>query len=57
MFEFNLQNKDVFPYVNAVIDTGIEQTFNSIGRYNKDIFLMASDQGLLYVMRRDSKSI
>ena len=39
------------PYVKALLNTGIEQTFNSIGRFNDDVFITCSDHGLLYLLQ------
>ena len=39
------------PYVEALIDTGIEQTFNSIGKFNDGVFIACSDKGLLYLIQ------
>ena len=39
------------PYVKTLFNTGIEQTFNSIGRFNDDIFITCSDHGLLYLLK------
>ena len=39
------------PYVKTLFNTGIEQTFNSIGRFNDDIFITCSDHGLLYLLQ------
>ena len=39
------------PYVRALLNTGIEQNFNSIGRFSKDTFITCSDQGLLYLLQ------
>ena len=39
------------PYIRALLNTGIEQTFNSIGRFNDDVFITCSDKGLLYLLQ------
>jgi len=39
------------PYIRALFNTGIEQTFNSIGRFNDDLFITCSDHGLLYLLQ------
>ena len=39
------------PYIKALINTGIEQTFNSIGRFNDDLFICCSDKGLIYLLQ------
>ena len=39
------------PYIRALLNTGIEQTFNSIGRFNDDVFITCSDHGLLYLLQ------
>lgn len=39
------------PYVRALLNTGIEQNFNSIGRFSKETFITCSDQGLLYLLQ------
>ena len=39
------------PYIRALLNRGIEQTFNSIGRFNDDVFITCSDKGLLYLLQ------
>ena len=46
---FNVEKPQ--PYVRALLNTGIEQTFNSIGRFNDDVFITCSDKGLLYLLQ------
>ena len=46
---FNVEKPQ--PYVRALLNTGIEQTFNSIGRFNDDVFIICSDKGLLYLLQ------
>ena len=46
---FNVQNPE--PYIEALVDTGIEQTFNSIGKFNDGVFIACSDKGLLYLIQ------
>ena len=46
---FNVEKPE--PYVEALIDTGIEQTFNSIGKFNEGVFIACSDKGLLYLIQ------
>ena len=46
---FNVENPK--PYVRILFNTGIEQTFNSIGRFNDDVFIACSDHGLLYLLQ------
>ena len=47
---FNVENPE--PYVEALVDTGIEQTFNSIGKFNEGVFITCSDKGLLYLIQK-----
>ena len=46
---FNVEKPE--PYVEALVDTGIEQTFNSIGKFNEGVFIACSDKGLLYLIQ------
>ena len=46
---FNVEKPE--PYVEALVDTGIEQTFNSIGKFNEGVFITCSDKGLLYLIQ------
>ena len=46
---FNVEKPQ--PYVRALLNTGIEQTFNSIGRFNDGVFITCSDKGLLYLLQ------
>ena len=46
---FNVEKPD--PYVEALIDTGLEQTFNSVGKFNEGVFIACSDKGLLYLIQ------
>ena len=46
---FNVEKPQ--PYIRALLNTGIEQTFNSIGRFNDDLFITCSDKGLLYLLQ------
>jgi WD40 repeat protein len=46
---FNVEKPQ--PYLRAIFNTGIEQTFNSIGRFNDDVFIACSDHGLLYLLQ------
>ena len=39
------------PYIRALLNTGNGQTFNSIGRFNDDVFIACSDMGLLYLLQ------
>ena len=39
------------PYIRALLNTGNGQTFNSIGRFNDDVFITCSDHGLLYLLQ------
>ena len=43
------------PYVEAVLNTGMEQTFNSIGKFNDGVFITCSDKGLLYLIQEISE--
>ena len=52
LIDFNLGNQNVQPILSTVLNTNIEQTFNSVGRVNKDAFITASDTGYLYVLNR-----
>ena len=47
----NFNVGDPKPYVKALLNTGNEQTFNSIGRFNDDVFITCSDKGLLYLLQ------
>jgi hypothetical protein len=47
----NLNVGNPKPYIEALIDTGIEQTFNSIGKFNDGVFITCSDKGLLYLIQ------
>ena len=47
---FNVEKPE--PYVEALVDTGIEQTFNSIGKFNEGVFITCSDKGLLYLIQK-----
>ena len=49
---FNVENPK--PYVKAFLNTGINQNFNSIGRFNDDLFITCSDRGLLYLLQEKS---
>ena len=46
---FNVEKPE--PYVEALINTGIEQTFNSIGKFNDGVFIACSDKGLIYLIQ------
>ena len=46
---FNIEKPE--PYVEALIDTGLEQTFNSVGKFNEGVFIACSDKGLLYLIQ------
>ena len=46
---FNVEKPQ--PYIRAFLNTGIEQTFNSIGRFNDEVFIACSDKGLLYLLQ------
>ncbi len=39
------------PYIRTIFNTGIEQTFNSVGRFNDDVFIACSDHGFLYLLQ------
>ncbi len=43
------------PNVEAVLNTGMEQTFNSIGKFNDGVFITCSDKGLLYLIQEISE--
>ena len=46
---FNVEKPE--PYVEALVDTGLEQTFNSVGKFNEGVFIACSDKGLLYLIQ------
>ena len=46
---FNVDKPE--PYVEALVDTGLEQTFNSVGKFNEGVFIACSDKGLLYLIQ------
>ena len=47
----NFNSENPKPYVRTLFNTGIEQTFNSIGRFKDDLFIACSDHGLLYLLQ------
>lgn len=52
LITFDLTKEQVIPTVEAFISTGVEQMFNSIGRYDKNAYIVCSDKGWIYFIQK-----
>ena len=52
LYTLDLKNKNVIPKLNYCINTKIEQSFNSVGRFDDLTFITCSDNGLMYVLQK-----
>ena len=57
LYNFDLKEKNVIPKLSYIINTKIEQTFNSVGKFDDLTYITCTDHGLMYVLQKGNDNI